>query len=348
MSINNLGISAKVLIATTLVSLALITLSTIYMLQNVSKISNETKENRIVEMKYLLDESIKHKEDIGLTNAITIANDIRLINALKTDNREEALKILSKISNNFKAHTSYKNVKIHLHTKDIHSFLRAWNPKKFGDDLSSFRKTLVKVNRDKKAFTTFEAGRAGLVLRGIAPLMINNEYYGSIEFIQGLNSVAKSFDSKQKHFMLLMNQDLSSVTSLQSNLQEVGSYQLSQKFIHQDFFNKASNIDFKQLLKTGSYQDNNYLYTYQEVIDFNGKSLGIFLLGENVKHLSKAVKNSTSTIYKSTIAMILLLLILSVVIFIVINKLVLSEIKELQHTIKYVVSPEKPTFTTVS
>ena len=41
-----------------------------------------------------------------------------------------------------------------------------------------------------------EIGRAGLVLRGLSPIIANGDYLGSVEFMQGLNSIIR--DGKKK------------------------------------------------------------------------------------------------------------------------------------------------------
>jgi len=336
-SIHDIGISAKVLIATSIVSIILITIASSLMLSLVSGISKEAKDTRINEMKYLLDEAITQKKNVGLTNAISVANDVRLSEALDEKDREKALKIVTDVSDKFKSSTGYKNIKIHIHDKDTHSFVRAWNPDKFGDDLSTFRKTLVKIKSEKKAFVAFETGRVGLVLRGLSPLVKDGKYYGSIEFIQGVNSVAKDFEKKKKHFILLMNEDLTFIATRADSSRKIGTYIVSQKFVNQDFYDEAKGIDFNVLLNDGSYQDKKYLYTFERVLDFEGNTLGLFLLGEDVSNVYNAVDSSTTLVYDSTFAMVLLIVILSIVIFIIINKLVLVEIKELEHTIEYVV-----------
>ncbi len=94
-----------------------------------------------------------------------------------------------------KEFTKFKNIKVHVHTKDNHSFLRIWKLDKYGDDLSSFRHSIVKVNQTKQAVNTFELGKAGLSLRSVVPVVDKDgTHLGSLEFMQGLNSVAKEFD----------------------------------------------------------------------------------------------------------------------------------------------------------
>jgi methyl-accepting chemotaxis protein len=69
-----------------------------------------------------------------------------------------------------------------FHTPPATSFLRVHDPKKFGDDLSSFRKTVVEANRDRKAVLGLESGVAGIGIRGIVPMAQNGQHLGTVEF----------------------------------------------------------------------------------------------------------------------------------------------------------------------
>lgn len=69
-----------------------------------------------------------------------------------------------------------------FHTPPAQSFARIHKPKKFGDDLSSFRKTVVNTNDSKKPTFGLEVGVAGLGVRGMVPVFHEDKHLGSIEF----------------------------------------------------------------------------------------------------------------------------------------------------------------------
>lgn len=68
-----------------------------------------------------------------------------------------------------------------FHTPEAHSFFRVHKPEKFGDDLSGFRKTVVEANKARHAVAGLERGRAGLGVRGIAPVLNGVRHVGSVE-----------------------------------------------------------------------------------------------------------------------------------------------------------------------
>ena len=197
------AISKKFINNSVLVSLVIILLG--YFTLNTYKktIDEEVYKNTKNELFTTYNEYIKSKKDIGITNAFSISNDGLIKESLQNNKRELAINSLKNINAILKNGTSFKNVKIHIHTNENKSFLRNWKENKYGDDLSSFRKSIVTVNNAKQPVNGYEVGKAGLSLRSVVPIISNNQHLGSLEFIQGLNSVAKAFDKSDEGFYCL-------------------------------------------------------------------------------------------------------------------------------------------------
>ncbi len=70
---------------------------------------------------------------------------------------------------------------IHFHTPDNRSFLRMHAPGRYGDDLSTFRKTVVYVNDSHQRISGFEEGIANDGYRFVFPLFSDDGYIGSVE-----------------------------------------------------------------------------------------------------------------------------------------------------------------------
>ncbi|MEN8177505.1 MAG: methyl-accepting chemotaxis protein [Pseudomonadota bacterium] len=83
-----------------------------------------------------------------------------------------------------------------FHTPPATSFLRLHKLEKYGDDLSSFRHTVVETNRIRSPIKGMEVGVAGLGVRGLAPVMNAGRHIGSVEF--GMSFGQAFFDSFSK------------------------------------------------------------------------------------------------------------------------------------------------------
>ncbi|MYL85064.1 HAMP domain-containing protein [Desulfovibrio aerotolerans] len=69
-----------------------------------------------------------------------------------------------------------------FHTPPATSFFRVHLPEKFGDDMSTFRFTVLATNKDQKPTRGLESGVAGLGVRGMVPVFAGGRHVGSVEF----------------------------------------------------------------------------------------------------------------------------------------------------------------------
>lgn len=256
----NLTIGKKFTLINIIVTLLVLVIG--YLILNNYKISleNEVYNDVKSELRTLSNSKIESKLEVGISNAISISNDSLIKESLSSNDRKKAMEALSTLSENMKKSTPFQNIQIHIHTKDNHSFLRSWKTEKFGDDLSSFRASVVKVNSEKVAINTFEVGEAGLSVRSVVPVFDSNKnHIGSLEFMQGINSVAVSFDKEGNGFLLLVDSSLVSGDKTQEN--KLDKYLISQKFINKDFLEDAKKINFNKLLKDEYLISDKYYYS---------------------------------------------------------------------------------------
>ncbi|CCO09118.1 methyl-accepting chemotaxis protein [Desulforamulus hydrothermalis] len=77
---------------------------------------------------------------------------------------------------------------IQFHLPPATSFLRLHQPQKFGDDLSSFRATVLQCNNEKKWVAGLEEGRGGYGFRVVAPVYYQGQHVGSAEYGMGFGA----------------------------------------------------------------------------------------------------------------------------------------------------------------
>ena len=137
-------------------------------------------------------------EQQALTAAALVADvpGVREAYSLAAQGKEdEARKRLrqgfSRIHDKVTATLQIKEFKIHFHLPPAKSLLRIWRkPGKNdgGDDISSFRKTVLKVNQGQKPLTGIEIGRGGFVIRGLVPVQDSEgKHAGSVEALLGFD-----------------------------------------------------------------------------------------------------------------------------------------------------------------
>lgn len=83
-----------------------------------------------------------------------------------------------------------------FHLAPATSFLRLHMPTKFGDDLSSFRKTVVEANQSKKTVEGLEEGRGDFGFRVVMPVFHLGNHVGTVEY--GIGFDKKVLEKWQK------------------------------------------------------------------------------------------------------------------------------------------------------
>ena len=273
------------------------------------------------DLKIFAQAKLEAKKAVGISNAVGIANDGQIKKALESKLRNLAIKSLKTLGQSYKANTPFKNIKVHIHTTDNHSFVRSWKPNKYGDDLSSFRASVVKVNSTQQPITTFEVGNAGLSLRAVTPIFgTNHNHIGSLEFMQGLNSVAKAFKKEDSAFLLLMDENVKRKPITPNK--QFKNYGISQKFIDQDFLSEAKTLDMKKLFTKGYIVKDKFFYTYIDIKDFQGKKLGIALLGRPLSIVNEALDGALELIYTSLGLIVFMIIIIIISLIILVKKVV--------------------------
>ena len=335
MNLRSIGV--KINISVVLISLLSLVMAFGILFYYEQQTENEVYKNIKTELKEYAITKLSAKKQIGITNAISIANDGRIKKSLRTNDRKWAIISLKSVSQKMKKNTKFKNVKVHLHTKENRSFVRNWKLKKFGDDLSSFRASVVKVNATGTPITTFEVGNAGLSLRAVACVTDDDgKQLGSLEFMQGLNSVAKAFDKSKSAFILLMDKNVKR-KPIASNM-KFKNYGISQKFINKDFLTNAKNINMEKLFKNGYVLSDKYFYTYINIKDFNNKKLGIALLGKSLDLVNHTIDSAKNMIYISLLIIFTMSVAIILLLAIVVKKVVVNPLYSFNNAITKLIS----------
>ncbi len=310
---------------------------------NLSSIKTHVYEDTATHLNTIVKQRVEAKSKVCITNAISIANDANIVEALKTDDRKMILKRLQKLSKDFSGNTDFQNIKVHIHDKDGNSFLRNWKPEKYGDPLLDLRKTISDVYNTRKAVVGAEAGRLNTDLVGVAPIMDENgDYVGSVEFKAGYNSIIKEalkFDNA--HLLMLLDKKTikASFDSAEfQKLTQVGDYILNQKTYDKEFANHVATLDLKALENNKYLLADQYFITLEPVIDYSGEQIGYYIVGEDVEHIEELVGQSMNLIFIAIGVIVVILLVTAIIIAIFSRKIIIQPLKELDSAITQISS----------
>ncbi|MFZ5579326.1 MAG: methyl-accepting chemotaxis protein [Pseudomonadota bacterium] len=165
------------------------------------------------------------------------------------------------------------------------SFLRLHSPKKFGDDLSSLRPSLVKANQTRQALTALEVGKHGLAIRGISPVFAGSQYAGCVEFSTDLGeSFVKDFSSSYDVQMTMHLVEDGSLKLLASTLGD-------RAFLDKDGLQRV--LAGESVIQHGLLENTPYAIEARALLDIQGKPIAVVELAIDRGPTLKAMNNSS-------------------------------------------------------
>lgn len=328
---NNWSISQKIyipLFGGLIIGFVLILFSSFLSVKDIEKnVYAEEKTNLDV---YLMNQ-LETKQEVCLTNAIILGTNVDVIKSLEENDRPSAIKGLKEVVKVFSNHTENKNVQIHIHTKDIKSFVRQWSPEKFGDDLSGFRPSIKKVKETKAPMYAIEMGVAGMSARGLAPVVSNGEYIGSVEFILGFGNIARASKKDLDASVLFLTDkkhlDLSAGAK-DAILAKDTALSQPQKDTDMNFFNEIKDLDLTT--KGSSFSTPNFFVVRQEIKGFEGNRIGEVLIAKKLTTVQAAVHEAQYVLIKLILTMSIITMLIIGMLIITLKKAVINPVKELR------------------
>lgn len=208
--------------------------------------------------------------------------------------------------------------KIHFTIPPAKSFIRCWSSKR-GDDLASFRPTIKEIDKNHKPIKGIEAGRTGLVIRGIAPIFSHDTYKGAVEVIFDLKEfmkVSKSTDKEE--FALFMDDKLLDVATLYKKenkdyiaKNQFGNYILVRKTSDNFLKNKISPQDIdkatKQRLKIES---GNYVFGLFPIKNYSGNAEGVGVFQYDISEMKQNLVSMNRVLVLAGVLLIVLAIVI--------------------------------------
>ena len=282
-----------------------------------------------------LNEELDKKYSVAITNAINLSSNHDIIEALKTGDRDTLIGKLKILSDIYRKNTPFKNVKIHVHTKDIKSFLRNWKPQKWGDDLSSFRKTIVEVKNSKKALQAIEIGVAGATIRGVSPIIVDNEYLGSVEFMLGFNSIAKKgLQDMDMATLVLIDKNL--IKKHNKNLMtKYYDVSLKEKVVNKQLLKEIKDIDFSKI--ENFVKTKNFFVSKRVLRDFQGNKIGYIIGAKDLNKVESIISKTQSGIFMQFAIMILTDIMMVLLLMFIFKKAITKPIQKFEEDITNII-----------
>ncbi len=212
--------------ASVLVTILLVCCAFLYSYQK-SVITNRLEEEAYVQLKESLQQRLEKKIDVGITNAISIATYGAIGSSLSKKNKDGLASTLKDMGDVFAGQSNFKGIRVQIFDAGFHTFLRNWKPEKSGDISTPVKRQLEEVKSKGQALATFVSDGDGVLLRGTAPVFLENNIIGYVQFLQGVGSISRDYEAEKLDYILLVNQSaIQEAPQLEKNCR-IGKYWLS-------------------------------------------------------------------------------------------------------------------------
>lgn len=183
-------IGLRLALALALTALLAVAVTTSANLWIAAGMSDHAFEQKLSGLRSQLVDAIEAEAHRAVAMATTVAENTEVQQLVAAHDRQRLADIFVPHFKKMKEDQGVRQFQFHL--APATSFLRVHKPQKFGDDLSSFRLTVVDVNTRGDAISGLERGVAGLGMRGVVPVRHDGLQVGSVEF--GLSFGQAFFD----------------------------------------------------------------------------------------------------------------------------------------------------------
>ncbi|OIP56388.1 MAG: chemotaxis protein [Helicobacteraceae bacterium CG2_30_36_10] len=303
----------------------------------INLISTTVYKQQTVQLQENITKILEFKLEAIKNIVLGISKNSTIVSGMYDEEREAIYNEINLFRTALNDESSFKNPLIQVVDSMSSSYVKSWDLKAYGADVSS-RESINIVKETKKAFAGNELTRGGLMIVSTAPLLMSadgeSEYLGSIDFILRYNSLVYKNTNTQDTRDLLVLVDKKYLQNIQLIdtpilLNDDYYVDLDKDFIDKPFLEAAKNIDMQLLKKQGFITDKKYFYTYKTIYNNNNKELGIFLLGDSLDVVELAVKETSKGFITLIIIIIILMVVALISIVLIIKKLVSEPLKEL-------------------
>ncbi len=232
---------------------------------------------------------------LQLAQFYALKNDTKT--AIEKNDREELKKLAIPLWKDiFQFNKDYQH-KVHYHSPPAKSLLRVFAPDKFGDDLSSFRKTVVDVLSNGTTIKGYESGVGGFAMRGIVPIKdTHGKIVASVEVFTDLKNILQHIEKKYAMNLVAMKLERSDVTTIKKDKEvKIGNYSLEyatnesllKEHIDESFLKSA--LDSDGAIKKFA---NSYLVIGSPIKNYEGKSAGVLITFTDLTAFNNAQKKA--------------------------------------------------------
>lgn len=264
-------------------------------LRSLDQLMLQTEQEALQRLQQAAVDEIQAQQQQAVNMALAVAQQPSVQLKFAQQDRSALRDELQPVFDSLRTAAGIEQMQFHL--PPATSFLRLHRPERYGDDLSSFRHTVVTANQQQAKISGVEVGVAGIGIRGVVPMQWRGEHTGSFEFGMSLRQAyADAF--KQSH-----GADIAIYLPADTGFEPLVSTWQGNRFFSTAELNQV--MQGEQLWQRLLQGDRHLAVLAAPLTDFSGETVGVLTIYSD---RSAGVAAFNATIY-STVAIALIILI---------------------------------------
>jgi len=216
---------------------------------------------------------ISYYKKHALSLSILFSKNQKVIDGLKYNQPIKLKNELNTLLGSISKYTKLENTQIQVHTKDLKVFVRNWEDKDVGLDLSTFRKGLVRVQKTKQPYVSNELGKR-FNIKAISPIFDNNTYIGSLEVIMDYVSLKKRLSMAGIDVIPLLNNKFLNIAKNYKNNKKLYDYVIIEKNYNQNLYSLLVNNKEVFLQDKFYYEIDDTIITFIRLGNIDDEAVG--------------------------------------------------------------------------
>lgn len=283
--LDNIPLWVKIALSTTISVILVAGLLTFWNLRNMQNLIMVAERQELQGYYHNVANMIEAETRLGEALSAFVAN-IPLVQSKFAAKDREALTDLL-LPGYKQLYDNYGVRQFQFHTPPAYSFLRLHKPEKFGDDLASFRHTVVSTNQTQKPTRGLESGVAGLGARGMVPVFIQGKHIGSVEF--GMSFGPAFFKAFKQQHGVEVGLHLYTDSGFKTFATTLGDSHLLNPDLLKLAYDGAPQLNYLEIAGVP------YAVMATAISDYSGSPIGVVEIAMNRGRYQEALSRSSNT-----------------------------------------------------
>lgn len=336
--LKNAGLKTKVISIASLIGLVVaIAIGIVLYFTSVAPVEHKIKASLTAEMTAYIDAQLDLKTQGGVTASTALSFHPDVIQALQQNNRSLVEPLFSSIKSRYANQSIYKNIKAELIDLQGKSMIQSWNLKAEGRDHSNSA-FFQNVKGNSQVFGSLTLDYRGVGVMAYSPVIVDGKLTGMLSVTQGLRSVGKHVEKQLNGaWTLLVDRNYLSQNLNDRGLLDKNTGINNQYVVANDKWYKSENINVlkNSYQQTDGDQTNVFLGNGKVFIDLPAYDAKHQVFGRHLFALDESVylqpiDSAMQSAWISLAGIILAIFILTFTLVIVINRLIISPLEQVQ------------------